>query len=360
MSGLNNIKCQMKRLELEFEEILKYVDLHQLKNTKWLITGVSGMIGSYLTNFLLYINKKQLLNMDFTLLYRSPSFQIGSPYVMSNVKWVQVDLAKKFNIEDLESYDYVIHAASNAAPKSYMKDPIGTINTNVKATQYLLERLKTSAQLKSFIFISSGEVYGDAQTSPTKESYIPTTDHLNNRASYVESKRFAEVLCNTYADAFEMPIKIVRPIHIFGPGFKEGDSRVWADFIFNSFQNKSIRILSDGKATRGFCYIPIAINQLMAIIQKGENKGIYNIGNDQAYSILEFAQIIGEVVNNIYNLNVEICVENNAPEHLKNSPSKSCPDIQKVKALGSLVEYSMEEAVKRTVEWYVETNKVRV
>src|SRR5690606_5181737 len=114
-------------------------------------------------------------------------------------------------------FDFIIHAASNASPQSYLRDPIGTVNTNVRATQKLLDYATHGKNLRKLLFISSGEVYGDPNLIPTPESFIGSTDHLGSRSCYVESKRFGETLCFNYSKSFDIPITIIRPVHVFGP-----------------------------------------------------------------------------------------------------------------------------------------------
>ncbi len=329
--------------------------------SRWLLTGATGLIGSYLLCFLSWLNETRFDGtMQFTVLSRGPINRedpmIGHLLMKKYITFVQKDLSEEFMLDSCD-YDYVFHAASNASPAKYVKDPIGTINTNIRATQILLESFKGEAGLKRFMYVSSGEIYGSPDLSdvPTKETYICKTDHLSSRSCYVESKRYAETLCINYYNTYKIPVTIIRPVHIYGPGFKEDDTRVWADFIKNAIRCEDIRILSDGLSQRGFCYISDAVSQIMVILQKGSEGEAYNIGNSNAVTIRDLAETIKRYSGN----NIGIIVERNLPDYLKMSPFISCPDVSKIRSLSSqIICTDLDEGIKRIFEFYSKERSV--
>lgn len=331
------------------------MDKASLKGTRWLITGPTGMIGSYFLSFLSWLNEAELDgSLSITALYRrelDPSdpnvgWLLGKKYL----EFRRVDLSENFDLQADDQFDYVFHGASNAAPRAYLADPIGTINANVRATQVFLDHLKTSDSLKGFVFVSSGEIYGnpDIKDVPTPEEYLGLTNHLTPRSCYVEAKRFAETLCWNYFQAYDMPVKIIRPVHVYGPGFREGDSRVWADFIVKAARGEAIEILSDGKARRGFCYLADAVAQIMVIIRKGEPGSVYNVGNDEHLSIKELADLIAGLAAPP----VPVIVKNEVPAYLQGSPQISCPSIARVAHLAPLLKTPIEHGMKQSIDWF--------
>lgn len=331
------------------------MDKASLKGTRWLITGPTGMIGSYFLSFLSWLNEAELDgSLSITALHRrelDPSdpnvgWLLGKKYL----EFRRVDLSENFDLQADDQFDYVFHGASNAAPRAYLADPIGTINANVRATQVFLDHLKTSDSLKGFVFVSSGEIYGnpDIKDVPTPEEYLGLTNHLTPRSCYVEAKRFAETLCWNYFQAYDMPVKIIRPVHVYGPGFREGDSRVWADFIVKAARGEAIEILSDGKARRGFCYLADAVAQIMVIIQKGEPGSVYNVGNDEHLSIKELADLIAGLAAPP----VPVIVKNEVPAYLQGSPQISCPSIARVAHLAPLLKTPIEHGMKQSIDWF--------
>lgn len=344
-------------LHSDFEEIERYINYDDFLKSKWLITGGTGMIGSYIVAFLGWLNKKKNLQMSVTIISRSK--KLNNHHILQSLintdflKVQYLDLSDNFQIPKLETYDYVMHAASNASPNLYLNNPISTISTNVKATQILLEQLKLNGKLKCFLYVSSGEIYGEPTTIPTPETYVGTTNLESNRACYVESKKFAEVLVRAYNKEYNMPVKIVRPIHVFGPGFKESDGRVWADFINSSVKFGKIEILSDGMAQRGFCYAASAVTQIFSVITEGKVGTSYNIGNDHPTTILALAEEIKKIVSNLLGKNVDIKVNGEKNYYTKESPNISCPDISKVLSLqSSNLHINLNEGLSRTINWF--------
>lgn len=352
-------------MEKDFFDILSFVDVKNFGGTRWLITGGTGIIGGYLTAFLGWLNEMEDSNkIEITVIHRRDSIKdhpiIGWMDDKEYVSFLKVDLDEEFCIPNLSDYDYVVHAASNAAPKAYLSDPIGTIYSNVKGTDYFLSHLVHSNRLKCFLYISSGEIYGEPDVVPTPEDYVGRSNHLHPRGCYVESKKFAEVLCLTYFRHCSIPVKVVRPIHVFGPGFKKDDGRVWADFISNAIEGRGIEILSDGTAKRGFCYIATAISQIFSVIFKGNDGECYNIGSDQLVSIKELADIVSEEAKEVLNNNVEITIKGSPPSHLVGSPSVSCPNIEKVCALAPSVNVELREGVRRVLKWMIKNEGRKV
>lgn len=345
-----------KVLQEDYEMLSPYVtDKSLLQDTRWMVTGCTGMTGSYFLSFLSWLNEQELNGTArITAVHRgnlnANLANIGHLLDKPYIEFRQIDLSKDFSLNDDDRYDFVFHAASNAAPRTYLNDPIGTMNTNVKATQILLDHLLGCKRLRAFLFVSSGEIYGDPDIDniPTKEEYIGITDHLKPRACYVEAKKFAETLCSNYSKQYGLPAKMIRPVHIYGPGFREHDSRVWADFVSKAARGQDIEILSDGKARRGFCYLADALAQIFAVIQKGQPGEVYNIGNDQHISIKDLADIVAAVAGN----NIEVIIKNQLPGYLLESPKISCPSIDKVASLGPLLRTSVHKGIEKSFSWF--------
>jgi len=344
----------------DFRQIAGYIpDREALRGTRWLITGATGMICSYFLAFLCWLNEEELDgSLRITAIHRSEisesdpniGFLIGKEYLTFR----KIDLSQEFVLTEDDDYDFVFHGATSAAPKGYLSDPVGTINVNVLATRIMLEHFRTSRRLKAFVYLSSGEIYGnpDGANVPTPEEYLGVTNHLTPRSCYVESKRFTETLCWNYAQQYQVPVKILRPIQVFGPGFRKDDSRVWVDFIVKAINGHDIEILGDGTARRGFCYLADAVTQIMAVIQRGELGGVYNIGNDEHISIKELARIIADLSKQPMQVNVQ----NNLPAYLQGSPQISCPSIRKVNSLAPLLKTSIGDGMKKSFDWLRTTN----
>lgn len=323
-------------------------------NKTILITGANGFLPAYLVESLLYLNyKKPQNNVKVIALVRSLKNAQSrfSEYLNNlNLEFIEQDVCEPI-LKEIK-VDYIIHAASQASPKYYGIDPVGTISANVMGTINLLNFSRFN-NIKSFLFFSSSEVYGELSSSqmPAKEHVFGYIDPTNVRACYSESKRMGENICISYNHQFAIPIKIVRPFHTYGPGMKLDDGRVYADFVSDILNNKDICMLSDGSATRAFCYLSDATIGFFKVLLNGINGEAYNVGNpNEEYSILELA----EIIVNIYpekNLKVNKHIRLEDHSYLKSIVSRNSPDISKISnSLNWEPIMSVTSGFKRTIE----------
>jgi UDP-glucuronate decarboxylase len=347
----------------DFEKIFSYIpDYEKFRNSRWLITGSTGMLGSYLLTFLSWLNENKLGNsMKITAVHKTDiehnQRNVKHLKYKDYIEFRQMDLGGELKVDREEKFDYIFHAASNASPKVYFEDPIGTINSNVIATRSLLEHARIDIGVKCMIYVSSGDIYGDPDIDniPTPEEYQGRTNHLSQRSCYIESKRFAETMCWNYFHTFKVPIKIIRPAHLYGPCFKEKNSRIWVDFITRAVRGEDIEIISDGSPRRGYCYIADALVQIFAVIFKGEDGEVYNIGSEKHVSIKNMADVIASKTPHKTN----VIIKNNIPEYLAGQTNIFCPSISKVSELTPVMHTSLPEGIERTIKWVLSFNEVK-
>ncbi|OGH95339.1 MAG: UDP-glucuronate decarboxylase [Candidatus Melainabacteria bacterium GWA2_34_9] len=342
------------------KEDLKYItdaDLpwNLFENSTVLISGANGFLPSYMVHTLIYLNEKYNKNIKILALVRNKkkAEKRFKDYIDRNdFKLIVQDVCKPIKIDMDTDLDFIIHAASQASPKYYGIDPIGTFNANVKGTNNLI-KLAYEKKSKSFLFFSSSEIYGEISKNqiPTKESDYGYLDPLNVRSCYAEGKRAGETICICWQYQYNIPIKIARPFHIYGPGMDLNDGRVFADFARNIVNNKNIVLNSDGSATRSFCYIADAIIGFFTILLKGEAGQSYNVGFNKETSILELAEIL---VNLFPEKNLKVIKKEDQfnKGYIKSKITRSCPDILKIKKLGWIPQFSIQEGFKRTNSFY--------
>lgn len=330
-----------------------------MEGKKILITGGGGFIGAYFLDFIYYCNKN-IFNNPAKVFYIE-NYKTGSPDRIKhllddeNFIFLNIDISKHFEIR--EDIDYAIHAAGIASPTYYRKYPIETIETNVWGLKNLLDLSKTKKEVKSILFFSTSEIYGNPSPDniPTVETYNGNVSCTGPRACYDESKRLGETLCVNYYKQCGMPIKIVRPFNIYGPGLRIDDKRVIPDFFHDAINHGSIKILSDGSPTRSFCYISDAMCGFMRVLLSDYNGEVFNIGNDDVeISMYELAEKIAKTVGKVtisYN-------KSNDPEYLTDNPQRRCPDLSKARKLISYNPHiNIDEGLRKLMEWYMETYK---
>lgn len=286
----------MNIIKNDIEQIVikSYLPWNSLKNKTFLFSGSTGIIASFMIETLLILNEIRKYNIKLILITRNKekvNFRFKKYIDKNKIKIIEKDVSD-FSYDCDEKIDYYVHVASNADPKLFVNDPVGTLKANCLGTINLLESAKINKP-EGFFYFSSGEVYGDIfKDIPIKESDYGIVDLDRIRNCYAEGKRVGEMLCNSYFNQYGVKTKIARPAHTYGPDFNSQDTRAFSNFVDCVLNNRDIILNSDGKAKRSFLYIADAVLGYFTIILKGENGQAYNVGNDYEISILELANII--------------------------------------------------------------------
>lgn len=347
--------CFMNQIiENDMQEILQSnIDWERFNGKTVLVSGATGMIPSYMVMALLYLNKvKSNFTCKIISLIRSMEKAdrlfgefISAPYL----KLLKTDICEPIVIEG--EIDYIIQAASPASPQFFTKYPVDTIRPNVLGTSNLLQ-LAVDKQAEGFLFLSSGDVYGQIQDGAViSEDSLGVVDQLNLRNSYAESKRMAEMLCKAYAEQYNVPVTIARISHTYGPtvNLKE-DRRVFSEFVQNIIHNEDIVMKSLGEAVRPFCYLTDATVALFKILTEGKSGEAYNMCNDEcSFSIRDLANVL---VNLFPEKGLKVvCELRSADDDYKESlVSKPCMvDNSKLRSLGWRPQIDIQEGFRRMV-----------
>ena len=324
------------------------------RNSTVLISGANGFLPAYMVETLLYLNTVRELNIKIVGLVRNKEkalVRFSQHKERNDLTFIVQDVCEPINCVD--KIDYIVHAASQASPKFYGTDPVGTLSANTLGTYNLLQ-LARKNDVKSFLYFSSSEVYGQVDDSqiPTKENQYGYLDPTNLRSCYAESKRMGETMCVSWFNQYSVLTKIVRPFHTYGPGLSLDDGRAFADFIANILHDKDIVMKSDGSALRPYCYLADAVQGFFTVLLKGENGQAYNIGNPQCeVSILDLAT---QLVNLFPEKGLTIVRKDIRNQgYIKSIVSRNSPDISKIKEWGWQPSTSIEDGFRRTIESFL-------
>lgn len=343
-----------KIIREDLENIVSGIEsqVHKLEGKTLLISGGSGFLGSFIVNTIKFLNEKTLKNPCRVI--SIDNFITGSRNVSleedKNIVYIEADITKPLEIK--EEVNFIIHAAGIASPVYYQKFPLETIDGAIFGAKNLLEYAKSMDNFESFLFTSSSEIYGDPHPDfiPTPETYKGNVSSIGPRSCYDESKRLAETICMTYFRKYKIPIKIVRPFNIYGPGMKVNDFRAVPNFIDQGFKGSILTVHDKGTQTRTFCYITDAIIAILKVLLSNKNGEVFNIGNDDnEISIIALAENIAP----LFPKNPEIKLIEYPDTYPADEPSRRCPDITKIrKELGFGPKVNLKTGLSRTVLWF--------
>ena len=332
------------------------LDWAYLENSTILVTGGSGLLGAYLVKSLLHVNDCYSLNLSVicvTRSFKSANIRLldylEHPSLNVVIHDVSLELPK-----DLPSADFVIHAASQASPKYYGSDPVGTLLANTNGTVNLLN-YSVRCGASRFMFFSSGEVYGtpyDFNQSISEKDY-GYIDPMNVRSCYAESKRIGETMCASWSHQFNMHSCVVRPFHTYGPGMALNDGRVFADFVSDVVHGREIRLKSDGLAMRVFCYISDATLGFLTVLLRGASSEAYNIANPNAEISIRDLAFTLTTLHPEYQLDVIYDKNSDDSSYIKSPVPQCSPNIEKAINLGWTPTLGIKDGFSRTINSYL-------
>lgn len=302
-----------------------------------LVTGCCGFLGSNMCNLLLNKNYT-VIGIDNLLTGRMHNildFQKNKKFT-----FIKHDVCNEldFNFK----VDKVIHFASTASPKDYLKYPINTMQIGSLGTENVLKfALKKNAIV---LVASTSEIYGDPLEHPQKENYFGNVNTIGPRGVYDEAKRYLEALTMAYNTNKNLDTRIVRIFNTYGPKMRKDDGRAIPNFINQLINNEDITIYGDGKQTRSFCYVTDTIEGIYKLLNS-DYKFPVNIGNPDEYSINKLVQILRKIINNSSKVKFL-----DLPE---NDPKLRKPDISLAKKiLDWEPSIKIEDGLKKTIDYF--------
>lgn len=343
-------ELQMRRqfLQDDLKQVVTPIDLSSLENSCVLITGASGFMGIWMTELFAYLKREKQLNVNLLLLATDFTYARKiAPHLYENneVTLIQDDIR---SVHELPAHvNWVIHAAASPDLRVHNSQPIHASRTITQGTQALLECASRLPDLRGFLNVSSGYVYGyhtddDAVPGRLFEGFDPNSFST----VYVEAKRYAESLCAIYRNQYRMPILNVRPFSFVGP-YQPIDAP-WAvnNFIGNVIAKQPIRIQGDGTAIRSYMYGADMAWWLLNLLIFGKSGISYNLGSPRGISLLDLAEKIRTLAAS------DVSVEKVTPMS-NGRKSYFVPKVEDVERGFALkLRFSLENALSRTLRWH--------
>ena len=323
----------------------------KLQDKSLMLSGATGMIGSFLVDVVLEKNLVDSLNCTVYALGRNEekakarfSKFAADPHFV----FIPYDVKLPFERRDLGTVDYILHLASNTHPMQYSTDPIGTITTNIIGAQNLLD-FAVEHHATRFAFASSNEIYGENRGDVEffDESYCGYINSNTMRAGYPESKRCGEALCQAYKTQKGLDVVIPRPTRSYGPTMLMSDTKAISQFIKKSILGEDIVLKSAGTQYYSYTYVSDAVSGILTVLLKGENGEAYNIAEEHSDIMLkDLATIIASIVGKEVVFEIPDAVE--AAGY--STATKARLDGHKLQSLGWGPRYDIRSGMERTIK----------
>jgi len=308
-----------------------------------LVTGAEGFIGSHLVEALV----RQGRNVRAMALYNSFGhfgwLDTLPAATRDKIELIMGDVRDPFSVRQaMQGVDAVMHlAALIAIPYSYIA-PASYVDTNVTGTLNVVQAARDLG-IKKVVHISTSEVYGTAQQVP-----IPETHPLVGQSPYSASKIGADQMAYSYFCAFGTPVAIARPFNTYGP--RQSMRAVIPTIILQALSNAPDLSLGALKPTRDFNFVADTVAGMIAVLDSEKSIGqTINIGSGNEISVGDTVSLIGKLTGK--KLDVKTDAARLRPD--ASEVERLCCDNSKaVKLLGWKPQYSLEQGLKETIEWF--------
>lgn len=297
---------------------------------KYLIVGGSGFLGSHIVNTL--ISKQAKVSVSDII---GPQYAIKIKEHMDSINYIWKS-AEDLNENDISNIDCILFLAAQADVPLVLSSPKYSFHTNTAGLINALELVRIKKNIR-LIYMSSKNVYGKAKNLPISEE-----ETLRPTDPYGAGKAAADLMCQSYASAFDLPITIIRSSGLFGPNSRL--QQVIPIFIKQALSDSPITIEGDGSQSTDFNYVQNLVDAMITISESNIN-GIYNIAYGKDYSIKNIADLILEITNS--NSQIKSLPWRSGEKGMKLSLS-----IEKAKKdFGYSPTVSFKTGIEKTIEW---------
>jgi len=308
-----------------------------------LVTGGGGFIGSYLVKALVR-EGWEVVCVDNGL--RSDATRLAS--VRKEVEFAACDVRDEEGLHTrMRKAQLVCHLAAINGTENFYKNPELVLDVGVRGMLAVMAACRR-AEVPDLVVASSAEVYHQPRQIPTDETTaLMVPDGRNPRYSYAGSKIVSELIALHYAPQEFRKVQIFRPHNVYGPAM--GWKHVIPQFLARARQlkeagNNRFEIQGDGQQTRAFAYIDDIVRGILTMYHQGATREIYHIGNDKEVRISDLVALVAEACDVPLKLAPGPAAEG--------APTRRCPDISKMRALGYAPQIDIAEGLKRTAAWY--------
>jgi CDP-glucose 4,6-dehydratase len=314
------------------------------ENKNILITGCTGLLGSWLTESLISKNA----NVIGLVRDSVPKSRFYQSNIWNNVVTVRGDIENYFLLERiLNEYeiDTVFHLAAQTIVTLANRNPVSTFKANIEGTWNILEACRRTPLVSRIVVASSDKAYGDQPVLPYDEK-----TPLEGRHPYDVSKSCADLICRAYFETYNLPVCVTRCGNLYGAG-DLNFNRIIPGTIRSIFHNQRPVIRSDGSPRRDYFYIRDGVDAYLHLAEKMNDKKIcgeaFNFSTEAPYSVLEIVQKIIDLTGS----DLEPKLLNLATNEIQDQ-YLSAQKAKKMLNWGS--KYTIDIGLQETIKWYTQ------
>lgn len=331
-----NGQCPLESMEITMN--------HFWLNKSVLVTGATGLVGSWLVKALL---DKQA---RVTVLIRdhdpqSDLIRSGTIQKTTVVNGMLEDMAALDRAINEQEVDTVFHLGAQTIVGTALRNPLATFESNIRGTYHLLEVCRLHHKLiKRIVIASSDKAYGTS-------SQLPYTEEMPLRGEhpYDVSKSCADMISYSYYRTYDLPLAIARCGNIFGGGDLNW-SRIVPGTIKTLYHHQHPEIRSNGLLTRDYIYIKDVVNAYLTLAKEIDREEVrgqgFNFGPNHPYTVLE---IVEAIQTQMKRQDLQPRILNQAKAEIKDQTLCS---RKAMTMLGWKPSYTLEKGLRETIQWY--------
>lgn len=305
-----------------------------------LVTGGAGFIGSNFVHYVLDEHEDdEVITLD-ALTYAGSRDNLDGILDNPRHEFVEGDIRDRDLVMDLVSdVDAIVNFAAESHVDRSIEGAKPFVTTNVQGTQTLLDAAN-EADIERFLQISTDEVYGQVLEGKFSED-----DPLNPRNPYAATKAGADLLAQSFQTTHDLPVLITRTCNNFGP--RQHPEKLIPKFIQNAAASENLPVYGDGSNVREWIYVEDNCRALDVVLREGTVGETYNVGSHAEKTNLEVTEAILDAVG----------VDDDLIEFVEDRAGhdqRYALETAKIEALGWEPEFTFEEGLERTVEYYLD------
>ena len=326
-----------------------------VRGERFFLTGGTGFVGTWLTESLLWANRRLSLGISAVLLTRDPeAFRRRAPHLAADpavTLWAGDGL--NFTYPD-GAFPLVVHAATERYFPPDGERPASTLDRDLAASRRVLELARTRGT-RRLLFTSSGAVYGKQPPtlSHVPEDYPGAPLPTDTGSAYGQGKRISEFLCGAWSQVYGFDAVIGRLFAFVGPLLPLDANFAVGNFIRDAMAGGPVRIGGDGTPYRSYLYAADLAIWLWTLLMRGERGTAYNVGSPHEISIADLARAVVREIAPGADIYV---AKQPAPGA---AAARYVPATDRAAALGLQAWVSLEEGIRRTCEWHLQARDAR-